>query len=50
MLKYTKTVILVNKNFNDLIKEGAVIEVFDPVVWSFIEMTIIWEGGKKYTN
>ena len=50
MLKYTKTVILVNQSFGDIITEGKTIEVFDPVVKSFIEMTIIREGGKRLTN
>jgi hypothetical protein len=50
MLKYTKTVVLVDKNFADPIKEGVTIEVFDPIVKSFIEMTIIREGSKNLTN
>lgn len=46
MLKYTKVVILVNKNFIEVIREGVMIEIYDPVMRSFVEMTVFREGSK----
>ncbi len=50
MLKYTKVVILVKKSFNLVIKEGSMIENYDPVMRSFVEMTVFREGSKANKN